>query len=118
MFEVGKKVLKIAGRDAGKVAVIVEIIDDNYVLIDGETRRRKCNIRHLEPLKDSVDIKAKASHSDVLKVLGLTEKKKGTKERKEKKARPVRVRQKKVYSSPKPAKKAAPKKKEEKKAKK
>ena len=42
-------------------------VDDRDVLIDGETRRRKCNILHLEPLKDTIKIKKKASHEDVKK---------------------------------------------------
>ena len=47
MFEIGKTCLKIAGRDAGKLAVIIDVLDETYVMIDGEVRRRKCNIYHL-----------------------------------------------------------------------
>ena len=47
MIEIGRIVIKTAGRDAGREAVIVDILDDNYVLIDGNVRRRKCNILHL-----------------------------------------------------------------------
>ena len=50
MFEIGRLCVKIAGRDAGLKCLVVEVIDDNYVLIDGQTRRRKCNIKHLEPV--------------------------------------------------------------------
>ncbi|MAE42271.1 50S ribosomal protein L14e [Candidatus Woesearchaeota archaeon] len=74
MIEIGRMVMKIAGRDAGKRAVIIDILDNNLVLIDGETRRRKCNILHLEPLKETIKIKKNASHEDVkteLKKLGL-----------------------------------------------
>jgi large subunit ribosomal protein L14e len=118
MFEVGKICLKIAGRDAGKLAVIVDILDENTVLIDGEVRRRKCNLRHLEPINKKVDIKKNANHNDVLKALGLKEEKKGSKDKKEKGPRPKRERVKKKYSSPKPEKKKVEKKtkKEEKKA--
>jgi len=69
MIEIGRLCVKIAGRDAGKRAVIVDILDDNHVLIDGETRRRKCNINHIEPLDESVKIKKGASHSEVKSVL-------------------------------------------------
>jgi large subunit ribosomal protein L14e len=67
MFEVGRICVKIAGRDAGQKCVIVEVIDDKNVLIDGMTRRRKCNKIHLEPLDQTVDIKGNASHEDVAK---------------------------------------------------
>ena len=68
MNEVWRLCVKIAGRDANKTCVIVDVIDDNYVLIDGETRRRKCNIDNLEPLSRAVEIKKGASHSEIKKV--------------------------------------------------
>jgi len=67
MIEVGRLAVKTAGRDAGKKCVIVDILENNLVLIDGETRRRKCNILHLEPLKDLVKVKKNASHEEVKK---------------------------------------------------
>lgn len=69
MIEIGRLVVKTAGRDAGKKAVIIDILDDKYVLIDGETRRRKCNILHLEPLNQVIKIEKNASHEEVAKVL-------------------------------------------------
>jgi large subunit ribosomal protein L14e len=62
MIEIGRLCVKTAGRDAGLKCIIVDILDDKFVLIDGETRRRKCNILHLEPLKDVIKIKKNASH--------------------------------------------------------
>ena len=59
--------MKIAGRDAGKTCVIVDIIDKNLVLIDGQTRRRKCSIAHLEPLSKEIKIKKGASHAEIVK---------------------------------------------------
>ena len=53
----GQMCVKLAGRDAGKKCVIVEILDKNFVTIDGNVRRRKCNKIHLIPLKETVDIK-------------------------------------------------------------
>jgi len=66
MFEPGRICIKIAGRDAGRKCVVVEAEKDSMVLVDGETRRRKCNVRHLEPLDQTVSIKAGASHADVI----------------------------------------------------
>ncbi len=75
LFEVGRLCLKIAGRDAGRKCVIVEIVDDNYALVDGNVRRKKVNIKHLEPLTESVELGVKASHKEVKAAfdkLGLT----------------------------------------------
>lgn len=69
MIEIGRLCVKTAGRDAGKKCLIIDILDGNYVLIDGETRRRKCNIMHIEPLSQKIEIKKNASHDEVAKVL-------------------------------------------------
>ena len=68
MMTVGRLCMKIAGRDAGKKCAIVDIIDKTIVLVDGETRRRKCNIAHLEPLRDVVKIKKGCSHDEIVSV--------------------------------------------------
>ncbi len=67
MIDIGRICVKIAGRDAGKKCVVIDILDENFVMIDGETRRRKCNILHLEPLDKTIDIKKGASHAEVTK---------------------------------------------------
>lgn len=75
MFNVGRICVKLAGRDAGLKCIVIDVIDQNMVMIDGETRRRKCNIDHLEPLDQTADIKKGASHEEVKKVfdkLGIT----------------------------------------------
>jgi large subunit ribosomal protein L14e len=70
-FEVGRVVVKTSGREAGKKAVIIGFIDQNYVLISGANlsgiRRRRSNIRHLEALDKKIDIKENASEEDVSK---------------------------------------------------
>lgn len=71
MIEIGRVVTKIAGRDAGKKGVIVDIIDDHYVLIDGETRRRKVNLAHLEPHDEVVKLSKGASPESAAKALGI-----------------------------------------------
>lgn len=65
MIEIGRLCIKLAGRDAGLKCVVVDILDDKFVLIDGETRRRKCNILHIEPLKDIIKIKKNDSHETI-----------------------------------------------------
>lgn len=74
MMEVGRLCTKIAGRDAGKKCVIVEVLDDTFVIIDGETRRRKCNLKHIDPSKELLKISKGADHNMVkaeFKKLGI-----------------------------------------------
>ena len=100
LFDVGRVAVKIAGRDAGRKCVVVEKVDDTFVVVDGNVRRKKVNVRHLEPLAETVDVKSGASHADVKKEfdkLGIP-----TWEKKSKKAteRPRRVRKVKVAEKP------------------
>ena len=69
MIELGRLCVKTAGRDAGKEALIVEVLDKNFVLIDGNTRRRKTNVDHLELLPKKAELKKGASHEEVQKAL-------------------------------------------------
>lgn len=68
IFTIGRLCIKTAGRDAGQKCVILNVIDDNFVLIDGATRRKKVNVKHLEPLNDMVEITENASHEEVIKL--------------------------------------------------
>lgn len=67
MIEIGMLCVKIAGRDAGLKCVIVDDLGKGMVLIDGQTRRRKCNLRHLEVLGAKLKIKKNASHDEISK---------------------------------------------------
>jgi len=69
MFEIGRVCVKLAGRDAGMKCVIIDSIDDNFVIIDGQTRRRKCNLKHLEPTNQIVEISKNAPAAEVARVL-------------------------------------------------
>ncbi|MEE9474520.1 MAG: 50S ribosomal protein L14e [Candidatus Hydrothermarchaeaceae archaeon] len=69
-MDVGRVCIKLVGREAGKTCVIVEKIDKNFVVVDSpDVKRRRCNIRHLDPLEITVDIKKGASGEDVKKTL-------------------------------------------------
>jgi len=58
-IEVGRICVKIAGREAGEKCVIVEVIDDKFVEVVGTSmKNRKCNIKHLEPLDQIIEIKS------------------------------------------------------------
>jgi len=64
-IEVGRVCIKTSGREAGKVCVIVDILDKNFVIVDGLVKRRRCNIKHLEPTEKKVDIQKGATTEEV-----------------------------------------------------
>jgi len=69
-MDVGRVCVKLVGRETGKTCVIVEKIDKNFVMVDSPSvKRRRCNIRHLDPLEITVKIKKGASGGDVEKAL-------------------------------------------------
>jgi len=80
-MEIGRICVKVAGREAGRKCVIVDIIDENFVLVTGPksltgVKRRRVNIKHIEPLDITIKIQRGASDEEVLKALeeaGLTE---------------------------------------------
>ncbi len=83
MIQPGRVCVKIAGRDGNLKCVVVENLDKNYVLVDGLTRRRKCNIAHLEPLNQTLNI-GRGSHEEVVqafKEIGVEIKNKVKKEK-------------------------------------
>ncbi len=66
---IGSVCVKIAGRDAGKECIIVDTISKHEVLIDGNTRRRKCNLKHLQFIGKKVELRKGASSEEVKKAL-------------------------------------------------
>ncbi|QQG39249.1 MAG: 50S ribosomal protein L14e [Candidatus Woesearchaeota archaeon] len=82
VLEIGRVVVKLAGRDANKAGVVIKKIDNNYVLIDGNVRRKKCNVNHLEPLDKVLAINEEESTQkirELLKKEGFSIDKKGEK---------------------------------------
>ena len=72
--EVGRICVKIAGREAGRKCVIVDVIDKNFVLITGPqkvngVKRRRANINHVEPTERKLSIKRGASDEDIVKAM-------------------------------------------------
>lgn len=113
MFEIGRVVKKTVGHEAGKIGVVVDKIDNNNVLIDGEVKRRKCSIYHLMPLSQKLELEKGASKEHIMKLLEhhkLIEHKKDVK-RVAKKARKNSARPKHIKKAkPAPAEKAKKKK--------
>ena len=92
MMEVGRVCVKIAGRDSNLRCVIIDVLDEKYVMIDGQTRRKKANIAHLEPLNEVLKIKKNESHDAIAKIFaekGFEMKSKNTKAKKAKTEKPV-----------------------------
>jgi large subunit ribosomal protein L14e len=74
VMEIGRVCVRIAGHEAGKKCVIVDVIDRTYVLVAGpEIKRKRCNIAHLEPLPQKLDIAKDASDEDIKRAFGATD---------------------------------------------
>ncbi|MBW2977790.1 50S ribosomal protein L14e [Candidatus Woesearchaeota archaeon] len=95
MIEVGRICVKIAGRDARHKCVVVDILDKNYVLIDGDVRRKKCNVKHLESLDKLIKIKKGASHDTIVSEFKKLKLSVWSKKSKPKTEKPRKVRKKK-----------------------
>jgi large subunit ribosomal protein L14e len=66
IYDIGRLCVKTMGREAGHYCVIVDLIDKNYLLIDGlKVRRRRVNFNHVEPIADTIEIKRGAKHEEV-----------------------------------------------------
>ncbi|MHA1941484.1 MAG: 50S ribosomal protein L14e [Candidatus Hodarchaeales archaeon] len=72
-IEVGRVIVKTAGREALMKAVIVDLVDQNFVLISGggisPVKRRRCNIKHIRPLEQMVSIKRGAKDEAIQKAI-------------------------------------------------
>ncbi len=74
LFDIGRCCVILRGRRAGKKAIVVDIIDENFVLVTGPpevtgVKRRRMNVDHLLPLNIRVEISRGASDEDVLKAV-------------------------------------------------
>lgn len=68
---VGTVCIKTRGREAGKKVVIVDLDTKNqFVVIDGpEVKRRKCNLRHLFPTSQTIEITKSTDKKKILELL-------------------------------------------------
>ncbi len=74
VIEPGRICVKTRGREAGRKCVIVDLIDENFVLITGPKtltgiKRRRVNIDHIEILDKKVEIQKGASDEEVEKAI-------------------------------------------------
>ena len=69
-MEIGRVCIKIAGKETGKLCVVVDKLDRNFVIIDSPyVKRRRCNIRHLEPTEHVIKISKGAKSKEVEEAL-------------------------------------------------
>ena len=70
VFEVGRVAVKTLGREAGYYCTVVEVIDQNFVLVEGlKVRRRRSNVRHLAPTPEKLDIEKGAKLEAIKKAV-------------------------------------------------
>ena len=70
VYELGRVAYKLLGREAGYACVVVDIIDKNYVLVEGlKVRRRRANVNHLAPTKDKIELARGADSKAVQKAV-------------------------------------------------
>ena len=100
VFEIGRLCVKTAGRDAAQYCVVVEQIDEKYVLVDGNVRRKKVNVAHLEPTNKKFDVKKGADTKTVLEIF----EKEGFKVEKSAEAKPKKEKKEQVKKADKKAK--------------
>lgn len=74
VIEVGRICVKIVGREAGRKCVIVEVVDKNFVVVTGpkkvnNVKRRKVNIKHIEPTEAKIKIAKAATDEEIIDAL-------------------------------------------------
>jgi len=79
VIEVGRICVKIVGREAGQKCVIVEVVDKNFAVITGpkkvnNVKRRKVNIKHIEPTEAKIKIAKAAADEEIIEALKKAEK--------------------------------------------
>ncbi|MCX8158552.1 MAG: 50S ribosomal protein L14e [Candidatus Diapherotrites archaeon] len=66
LLEIGRVCIKTKGRDAGNAAVIVDVLPNNFVVVEGpKVRRRKCNSRHLIITDKKIDISKESDKREI-----------------------------------------------------
>ncbi|RLE78197.1 MAG: 50S ribosomal protein L14e [Thermoprotei archaeon] len=74
VIDVGRICVKIAGREAGRKCIIVDIINENFVVVTGPktltgVKRRRVNVKHIEPTPHKIRISKGASDEEVISAL-------------------------------------------------
>jgi large subunit ribosomal protein L14e len=72
--EVGRICVKVAGREAGRKCVVVDVINKSFALITGPKKvtgikRKRVNVDHIEPTEMKVTIKRGATDEEIVQAL-------------------------------------------------
>jgi large subunit ribosomal protein L14e len=105
MLSIGRICVKTNGKDAGKLCCVVDLIDKTFVLIDGNVKRKRCNIAHLEPLPVLIKIKKGEDTANVIKSMNAANIKAQAKKVKIKKPKEEKTEEKPKKETKKPKKK-------------
>ena len=78
-IEVGRVCVKMAGREAGRKCVIVDVMDKSFVVVTGPkkitgVKRRRVNINHVAPTEGVIPIKRGASDEEVAQMIQADDK--------------------------------------------
>lgn len=73
-IEVGRICVKIAGREAGRKCVVVDVIGKNFVLVTGPrkvtgVKRRRVNVDHIEPTEKKIEIRRGDSDEEIVSAI-------------------------------------------------
>ncbi len=70
-IEIGTVCIKTKGREAGKKVVVVDFdAKAQFAVIDGpKIKRRRCNLRHLFPTKEKIEITKSSDKKKILELL-------------------------------------------------
>ncbi len=74
LIDIGRVVVITQGRRAGKKAVVVDIIDENFVLLTGPkelngVKRRRMNVDHIIPTNVKLEIEKGAEDEKILEAI-------------------------------------------------
>jgi len=74
LIDIGRVVVITQGRRAGKKAVVVDIIDENFVLLTGPkelngVKRRRMNVDHIIPTNVKLEIEKGTEDEKILEAI-------------------------------------------------
>jgi len=69
-LDVGSVCIKTSGRKAGEKVVVLELVDNNFVIIQGaKVKKKKCNLSHLMPLGKTINVGKSITQKELEKQL-------------------------------------------------
>lgn len=67
LLEVGRVCIKTTGHEAQQKCAVVDTAGENFVVVAGpRVKRRKCNIKHLNILPHTINVKKGATEAEVV----------------------------------------------------